>query len=60
MDPRVNVNDLSSDAIAYAEDRLKLVNSVMGKLVQKYSKPNQSFAELRARYGALCRDNGTV
>jgi hypothetical protein len=53
MDPRVNVNDLSSDAIAYAEDRLKLVNSVMGKLVQKYSKPNQSFAELRARYGAL-------
>jgi len=53
MDPRVNVNDLSSDAIAYAEDRLKLVNSVMGKLVQKYSKPNQTFAELRARYGAL-------
>jgi hypothetical protein len=53
MDPRVNVNDLSSDAIAYAEDRLKLVNSVMGKLVQKYSKPNQTYAELRARYGAL-------
>ncbi len=53
MDPRVNVNDLSSDAIAYAEDRLKFVNSLMSKLVQKYSKPNQSFAELRARYGAL-------
>lgn len=53
MDPRVNVNDLSSDAIGYAEDRLKLVNTVMGKLVQKYSKPNQTYAELRARYGAL-------
>jgi hypothetical protein len=53
MDPRVNVNDLSNDAIGYAEDRLKLVNSVMGKLIQKYSKPNQSYAELRARYGAL-------
>ena len=53
MDPRVNVNDLSNDAIAYAEDRLKLVNTVMGKLVQKYSKPNQTYAELRARYGAL-------
>ncbi len=53
MDPRVNVNDLTSDAIAYAEDRLKLVNSVMGKLVQKYSKPNQSYAELRSRFGAL-------
>lgn len=53
MDPRVNVNDLSNDAIAYAEDRFRLVNTVMGKLVQKYSKPNQSYAELRSRYGSL-------
>jgi Met-zincin/Domain of unknown function (DUF5117) len=53
MDPRVNVNDMSSDAIAYAEDRFKLVNNLMGKLVQKYSKPNQSYAELRSRYGTL-------
>jgi hypothetical protein len=53
MDPRVNVNDLSSDAIAYAEDRFKLVNSLMGKLVQKYSKPGQSYAEVRARYNTL-------
>ncbi len=53
MDPRVNVNDMSSDAIAYAEDRFKLVNAVMGRLVQKYSKPGQSYAELRSRYGAL-------
>lgn len=53
MDPRVNVNDLSSDAIAYAEDRFKLVNQTMGKLIQKYSKPNQSYAELRSRYGVL-------
>lgn len=53
MDPRVNVNDLTSDAIAYAEDRFKLVNNLMGKLVQKYSKPGQSYAELRSRYGVL-------
>jgi hypothetical protein len=53
MDPRVNVNDLTNDAIAYAEDRFKLVNNIMGKLVQKYSKPNQSYAELRSRYNAL-------
>lgn len=32
MDPRVNVNDMSSDAIGYAEDRFKLVNNVMGRL----------------------------
>ncbi|MBC7949782.1 MAG: zinc-dependent metalloprotease [Chitinophagaceae bacterium] len=53
MDPRVNINDLTSDPIAYAEDRFKLVNSLMSKVVQKYSKPGQSYAELRSRYGTL-------
>jgi len=53
MDPRVNVNDMSNDAVAYAEDRFKLLNIISGKLVQKYSKPGQSYAELRARYGTL-------
>lgn len=53
MDPRVNVNDLTSDAIGYAEARFKLVNKVMDKLVAKYSKPGQSYAELRARYNSL-------
>ncbi len=53
MDPRVNVNDLTNDAIAYAEDRFKLVNSLIPKLITKYSKTGQSYAELRARYGVL-------
>lgn len=53
MDPRVNINDLTSDAIGYAEERLKLVNGLMSKIVAKYSKPGQSYAELRARYGTL-------
>ncbi len=53
MDPRVNVNDMSSDAIAYAEERFQLVTSLMGKLVAKYTKPGQSYAELRARYNVL-------
>lgn len=53
IDPRVNVNDFTNDAIAYAEDRYKLVNNLMGKLVTKYSKSGQSYAELRARYGTL-------
>ena len=53
MDPRVNINDLTNDAIAYAEDRFKLVNNTMSKLLVKYSKQNQSYAELRARYGNL-------
>jgi hypothetical protein len=53
MDPRVNVNELTSDAIAYAEERFKIVNQTMGKLVQKYSKEGQSYAELRTRYNTL-------
>jgi hypothetical protein len=47
------VNDMSSDMVAYAEDRFGLVNSLMGKLKEKYSKPGKSYAELRARYGNL-------
>ncbi|MCE3282930.1 MAG: hypothetical protein K0Q66_1667 [Chitinophagaceae bacterium] len=53
IDPRVNVNDMSNDPIAYAEDRFKLVNGLMSKLVAKYSKPGQSYQELRSRYGTL-------
>ena len=53
IDPRININDLSNDAIGYAEDRFKYLNIVMMKLVQKYSKPGQSYAELRDRYGRL-------
>jgi hypothetical protein len=53
IDPRVNVNDLTSDAIGYAEERLKLVNNLMEKLVARYSKPGQSYAELRSRYNSL-------
>lgn len=53
MDPRVNVNDLSSDAIAHAEDRLKLVNSIMGKLKAKYTKDGENYSVFRSRFGAL-------
>lgn len=53
IDPRVNVNDLTSDAVGYAEDRFKLVNGLMGKLKAKYSRPDASYAELRARYNLL-------
>jgi len=60
MDPRVNVNDMSNDMVTYAEDRFKLVNNLMGKIVAKYSKPNQSYAELRTRYGVLNRQRADM
>ena len=53
IDPKININDFTNDAIAYAEDRFKIVNNLMGKLVVKYSKTGKSYAELRTRYGSL-------
>jgi hypothetical protein len=50
IDPRVMINDMSSDMVAYAEERYALVGSLMGKLKEKYSKPGKSYAELRSRY----------
>ncbi len=53
MDPRVNIGDMSSDAIAYAEERFKLVNATMPKILAKYSKPGKSYQELRTRFNTL-------
>lgn len=53
IDPRVMINDMSNDMVAYAEERMNLVNTLMGKLKDKYSKEGQSYAELRSRYGNL-------
>lgn len=53
IDPRIMVNDMSSDMVAYADERFKLVNSMLGKLKERYTKPNESYALLRSRYGTL-------
>jgi Met-zincin/Domain of unknown function (DUF5117) len=53
IDPRTNVNDLSSDAIAHGEERMKLVNTVMTKLKAKYSKEGENYAMLRSRFNGL-------
>lgn len=53
IDPRVNVNDLSDDAISYSIDRMKLSLDLTGKLKAKYIKPNQSYQELRQAFGIV-------
>ncbi|OYU96129.1 MAG: hypothetical protein CFE21_06880 [Bacteroidetes bacterium B1(2017)] len=53
IDPRVNVNDLSGDAIGYGVERIQLSLQLMGKLKDKYSKPNQSYQELRQAYSVV-------
>ena len=53
IDPRIMVNDHSNDMVAYAEERLKLVNALMPKLKARFSREGKSYQELRGRYGAL-------
>lgn len=53
IDPRVNINDHTNDMVTYGEDRFKLINTMMPKLKTRFSKPNQSYQELRARYNQL-------
>ncbi|HEY5614519.1 MAG TPA: zinc-dependent metalloprotease, partial [Bacteroidota bacterium] len=50
IDPRVMLYDLSNDPVGYAAERLKLVNTTMQKLREKYNKPAQSFHALRNAY----------
>ncbi len=50
IDPRVNVNDLSNDAISYSADRIKLVNQLFPKLKEKYNAPGRPYQELRQAY----------
>jgi hypothetical protein len=50
IDPRVNVNDMSGDAIAFGIDRIKLANQLFTKLKEKYTKKGQTYQELRQAY----------
>ncbi|MDN5214138.1 zinc-dependent metalloprotease [Fulvivirgaceae bacterium BMA12] len=50
IDPRVNVNDMTHDAVEYAVERMKLAKKVSKELLKKYQKPNQSYHELRNAY----------
>ncbi len=53
IDPRVNIYDMSGDAIAYAVERLSLVDSVIGEMRNKYGTEGESYQELHDAYLAL-------
>jgi hypothetical protein len=50
IDPRVNVSDMSADAIAYATGRLSLVDEIMGDLSSKIGTEGESYQELLNAY----------
>ena len=55
IDPRVMVNDMSGDALTYAEERVALMESIEASMVQKYADAGQSWQELRDAYGIVLR-----
>lgn len=59
IDPRVMVGDMSSDPVAYGIERIGLTHDLMGNLVEKFSKPGQSYAELRNAYYVLMGEQRT-
>ncbi len=50
IDPRVNVNDMSADAITYATNRISLVEQIMGDLSSKVGTEGESYQELLNAY----------
>jgi hypothetical protein len=50
IDPRVNVSDMSADAITYATDRLALVDKIMGDMRSKIGTEGESYQELHNAY----------
>ncbi|MGB0166501.1 MAG: zinc-dependent metalloprotease [Luteibaculum sp.] len=60
IDPRVNIYDLSSDPVAYAIDRIKLVNTVMPNILTKIPQEGESYHRLRNAYLGLTAEMATA
>ena len=53
MDPRVHWYDLSSDPVGYADDRLNLIEELLGTAKEKNSTEGESYHQLRDAYVVL-------
>lgn len=53
IDPRINLYDLSNDAMSFADERFRLINSAIAGLKEKFVRKGESYALLRSRYNIL-------
>lgn len=53
VDPSVNQFDLGSDPIAYGRERLGLIQSVRGKILDKVVAPGEGYTRLRNTFDGL-------
>ena len=58
VDPRAMINDLSSEPIIYAEQRIELVNDTVSKLPSILAGKASSWEEYRNAYKILLRESG--
>lgn len=60
IDPRVNINDLSSDGVEYAIHKMELADELLDGLVEQYREPGASYHELRNAYLILTGHQGSA
>lgn len=54
IDPRVMIGDMSADPVAYAADRIEMVNGLMDGVLEKYgSREGESYQRLRDAFNVL-------
>lgn len=56
IDPRVNIYDLSNDAIGYAKDRLDRINTLTDDLLKRSVVEGESYQSLVVDYSVLNRE----
>ena len=59
IDPRVNINDMSSDPVLYGVERIELIRSLLPDLAEKYSDRG-SWQDLLTAYLVITRQHGDM
>jgi hypothetical protein len=58
IDPRVMIRDISSDAITWADQRIRLLQATMPKLQTSFQKKGRSLHALRNAFNSLQSEHG--
>ncbi len=56
IDPRVMVNDMTSDPIGYAEKRMTIIRNLYTQLKEKYTQEETSYQPLKEAFSILDRE----
>ena len=60
IDPRVMINDMSSDPLAYSEGRFELIARTLDRIRGKYASAGQSWHDLRGAYLMLTGEHANA